>query len=144
MNKLKKATLMLGLASMIALSGCKEEQQETNNKEESQETIEYPDIEKLFGPGEHIVEIRFEETFPEDEESVGYVGLPFEVPDGYELFDFEARYYQSSFYHHVGSVYVFRNTKPVKVIGRYEEKFGTYVFPEPGEVIEDKELNLKN
>ena len=143
MNKIRKTAVMIGMASALALTGCGNNYQSKVNSGYSQEAKAYPTIKKTFEPGTHIVEIRFDEVFPEIDEKIGYVGVPIEIPDGYELYDVESGYWQSHSIHHLRSVYIFINTKTVEAYGDYEPKYGTYVFPKFGKIVEDKKLNLK-
>ena len=151
MTKSKKSLLLSTVVTLALLTGCtkKEDTIVVDGDTYVKSGDEYvltipetnPEIIKRFEPGTHIVEIRFNEPW-DTKNNISYVGVPFEIPEGYELYDFDTMQWKSSSYLYLRSTYVFINTKTVDAVGVFEELYNKYVFKEPGTVVEDMTLGL--
>ena len=114
------------------------------NKVNTSELTTEKAIKKVFEPGTHIIEYSNVEMVGMPEMYEGYVDLDIDVPEGYELVDYEISERKmgpkDSYYNR--GYFVFVNTEEVEATGIYDVDHDKYLFSTPGVVVK-KEKKVK-
>ena len=143
MNK-NKMLLAITLGTSV-LSSCGYNDK-SNNPVKYSEIYEEKTTTKVFSPGTHIIEYSDVQMVGMSETYEGYIDLNIEVPEGYELVDYEIsdrklgpsdQYYNRGFY-------IFVNTDEVEATGVYDKDKDEYFFSNPGKVVKkDKKVKTR-
>ena len=156
MNNKYKAMLLSGISSVVLLSGCSSD---TNNTEKNQNNtsamvvtkdsssdIQYANMVKVFEPGSHIINYY---DYVENAENIynpygkkdGFIKTNIPSFEGYELFDTQSIIEKCGYgSRSVGMMYVFINNTTVEATGIYNYDKNAYEFYEPGIVVQEKVL----
>lgn len=140
-NTILSVILGSGIGATYNYNGTKD-----YNKVENSELTAEKTITKVFAPGTHIIEYSNVKMVGMPEMYEGYVDLDIDVPQGYELVDYEVsdrkmgpndNYYNRGYY-------IFVNNEEVEAVGIYNEEEDKYFFSNPGKVVkEDKKVKTR-
>ena len=138
-DKLIDTVLAVALGCSIGIP-CVYDDIKSNNCINNSEVTAEKAIKKIFSPGTHIIEYSNVEMVGMSEMYEGYVDLNIDVPEGYELVDYEIsdrKMGPKDSYYNRG-YFVFVNTEEVEAIGVYNVDLDKYLFSTPGAVIKEE------
>ena len=153
MNRKKKALLLASALSLCVLCGCGEEEKQENEVIEIEGVTylksgdEYTRVDitpRVFEPGEHIIHYTayFGKKVIHGEDGWGTSDLEIpETPEGYRYVETIALDEGGTGYTN-SLVHIYVNEKRVEAMGVYNPKTNTVEYDIPGEVIEEKVLEM--
>ena len=146
MKNRKKALLLASIASLCILCGCKENEViEIDGEQYIKSGEDYTRLDlspREFEPGTHVIRYSDDSDSHLGEPGWGnsIINIP-EVPEGYKYVE-TISIISEGYGSHIGYVHIFVNTKTVLARGVYNPETNRIEYSEPGEVVEERALEM--